>query len=42
MSINTNNENQYIINSIKISILSQLKQEGLISEREFCVLKEKK
>lgn len=42
MFINITNEaNQYIINSIKISIIDQLKREGLISEKEFNILKEK-
>ncbi len=42
MFINIPNEaNQHIINSIKISIIDQLKREGLISETEFYVLKNK-
>lgn len=42
MFINTSsNAKQHIINSIKTSIINQLKQEGLINKEEFQILKEK-
>ena len=40
MFINNNEIQKYIANAIKTSVIEQLKQEGLINEREFYILKE--